>query len=503
MTTRHFSTRRDPDESDTAPAMKPKRDRSRSVKSNRLVGPLENAIRRGVRRLGVVKEERETPLVATRPLGGYRESGSRRDPRGEIMQNFAEPVTSSKRDYNPPGVYHTTQSVSEDGATGGSFQSHGAEITEPKIDPIMSANLSEITSNTYSFQTEADVNTTFSEGIMIGDFSQGALEAIISQSIGSNSDWDVKEKDEDDARTEFTESSEDDLESLGKYISMSSEASEMSHLNEVTESRRKCAFMTIFTITSQLAILLIQLSLCGIASLEINPVFGPYPDAFSEWGGKNAYLMLDEQQYFRLITPAFLHVGVLHFLVNACCALQSVASFEQEWGACGWLTAYIISAVGAVATSCYFDPNDIGVSSSGALMGLFGAKVSQYIAYSCFELHSDKYLDSANSHQMAIVFCNLLVVFLLCFVTYIDLSGHLGGFATGLFVGMVLFCSGIKSACARFLWSFIGLAGLVSGATCLAYYLYVETNADEELGDACQYFRNLYPEDYDCECQWG
>ena len=45
-------------------------------------------------------------------------------------------------------------------------------------------------------------------------------------------------------------------------------------------------------------------------------MFGPYPDALSEWGGKNAVLILEDGQWFRLVTPIFLHAGVIHLFCN-------------------------------------------------------------------------------------------------------------------------------------------------------------------------------------------
>ena len=96
--------------------------------------------------------------------------------------------------------------------------------------------------------------------------------------------------------------------------------------------RQRIAYLCILVTAIQLALLLTQLILCGVASLDINPMIGPYPDAYSEWGGKNAYLMLVDRQYFRLITPVFLNVGVLHFLVNAFCQLETCAFFERENG---------------------------------------------------------------------------------------------------------------------------------------------------------------------------
>jgi hypothetical protein len=34
-------------------------------------------------------------------------------------------------------------------------------------------------------------------------------------------------------------------------------------------------------------------------------MLGPYPDALSEWGSKNAVLILSDGEYYRLVTPIF------------------------------------------------------------------------------------------------------------------------------------------------------------------------------------------------------
>jgi membrane associated rhomboid family serine protease len=360
---------------------------------------------------------------------------------------------------------------------------------------------------------QAKRSTGHNNASLRSTYQTSAEDAEYSEGVRSNADstWDVETRGTDtDTKTDSTPGTDDDgVEAVDRYKSMTTEEEEETYVSDATDDsylllrKQSWAVVTIIVLVVQLTLLLVQLCLCGIASLEVNPVFGPYPDAFSEWGGKNAYLMLDGHQYFRLVTPAFLHVGVLHFVVNALCTLRSAAIFEQEWGSCGWITVYFLSAIGAVATSCVFDPNEIGVSSSGALMGLFGAKIAQLLAYSCFELHSEIYLETARAHEVAAVLCNVTVIFLLCFITYIDMSGHAGGFVTGLFAGMLFFCRAIMSRCTRFLWSFIGFAGLVCGAAGLAYLLWFETEADEELGDACQYFRNLYSEGYECDCSWS
>ena len=514
MAFKDHSKRRDPDESDTAPALKPKRNRL-AMRTRRDVTQAARETLRTVRRPKEVEQERDEPLISSHRTG--RADQSHRDAIDYYSSGASPRHSTSKKTYQPPcpvivmPLGHDTEdghrsSLHKARPQNRAKSSHVLSQSRPRADVRSNhVNTNYCTDPPVKEEawTEEEILATRSADI------DNTVDSGFADFIRADSEWDESQKHEDvqDSRTESTDLSdlEDGLENGENYKSMSTEmtdATEGTDDSFILLSHQRCAVLTVVVLTVQLTILLIQLCLCGMAPLEVNPVIGPYPDAFSEWGAKNAYLMIEERQYFRLITPAFLHVGLLHFVLNALCTLRSAAIFEQEWGSFGWLTAYLLSTIGAVASSSVIDPNSIGVASSGALMGLFGAKVAQFIAYSCFELHSELYLDAARSHVSAVL-CNMIIVFLLCFVTYIDISGHAGGFLAGLFTGMFLFCSAIKSIGLRFLWSLTGFLGLVSGGAGLAYYLLVETQADEELGDACQYFRNLYVEGYDCECKWS
>ncbi|KAL3918452.1 MAG: hypothetical protein SGILL_004229 [Bacillariaceae sp.] len=265
--------------------------------------------------------------------------------------------------------------------------------------------------------------------------------------------------------------------------------------------KQKVAYVCIALSAIQLALLFIQLTLCGMASLKINPMIGPYPDAFSEWGGKNAYLLVEKNQYFRIITPVLLHVGVIHLLINAYCQLETCAYFEREWGSKRWITIYLISGIGSVLASSAIDPDVIGVTSSGALMGMFGAKIAHVVTWNIFELKSSVLEESARFDDLGGVLCGAAMLSMLSFVTFIDWSGQAGGMVTGLLVGMVIFSKPIAKRSRRVIWSSLGILGLVTGAIILAKIL-LDVEQDEDLGDACQYFRTLYPEGYVCECVW-
>jgi membrane associated rhomboid family serine protease len=352
--------------------------------------------------------------------------------------------------------------------------------------------------NTTFTETDAGHSTTFTET------DAGHSTTFTDTDAGLSSDYGTT-KDEDDFQitaTGFPDEYDED-EIMTKFKSQSTEEGGWSVDNSYAPLQQKIAGMSISISAIQLALVLIQLSLCGLASIEVNPMIGPYPDAFSEWGGKNAYLMLDGQQYFRLITPVFLHVGIVHLVVNIFCQLQICALFERQWGSGTWLVAYVISGMGAVATSCVMNPDEIGVSSSGALMGLFGAKIAQIVTYNICEVESPSYREEVRVDQLGGVLCGTAVTFMFALFPYIDLSGHLGGLASGFMAGVILFCNSIESKCVRFLWALVGFGGIIGGATTLCYFLWVETYPDDELADACQYFRNLYPEGYACECAWG
>lgn len=99
--------------------------------------------------------------------------------------------------------------------------------------------------------------------------------------------------------------------------------------------------------------------------------------------------------------------------------------------------------------------------------------------------------------------CSLAIVSLLSCVSYIDWSGHVGGFLTGFYGGIVAFSGPIRSPLSKTLWIFFGLILTVAGFALVFYTLYTSVEPDSDLANACEYFRNLYVEGDECECVWG
>lgn len=263
------------------------------------------------------------------------------------------------------------------------------------------------------------------------------------------------------------------------------------------------AYCTVGLTSIQLLILMLQLAMCGIAPLDMNPMIGPFPDAFSLWGGKNPYKMLQEDQWWRILSPCLLHMGILHWVVNAFCHLTAVAIFEREWGWFKWTLFYLISTVGCSAFSNYFDQDSVAVGSSGSLMGLYAAKLAQVVTLSLFESHSGVEIDDIiQLDQLSSVLCGLTLLSVMGSFTYIDWSGNMGGLLSGFLAGVFVFSSSIEGCCWSFLWFLLGFTGTVASIGYAIYLCVEEADPDEELADVCNYFRSLWPENYECGCMW-
>ena len=126
-------------------------------------------------------------------------------------------------------------------------------------------------------------------------------------------------------------------------------------------------FSTAFCVV-QCIILPVMIWQCGIAPMNINPMIGPYPDALNYWGAKNAVLIIEDGESWRLFTPIFLHAGLIHLAGNVMVQIDAGNTWEKEWGSLVWMIIYIGSAFGSSVFSVCFMPDNISVGSSGAVM---------------------------------------------------------------------------------------------------------------------------------------
>ena len=134
-------------------------------------------------------------------------------------------------------------------------------------------------------------------------------------------------------------------------------------------------------------------------------------------------------------------------------------------------------------------------------MGLFGAKLAEVICRCC---ESSKTVNGRVGHtvrcnQLSSVLCTVVLVGAFSFIPYVDWAAHLGGFISGLCVGIIIFSFWIKSRVYFALWLCVGITVTVVTFTLGLKYMYT-VQPDEQLQDVCAYYQQYF-EGYECHCR--
>jgi len=130
-------------------------------------------------------------------------------------------------------------------------------------------------------------------------------------------------------------------------------------------------------------------------------------------------------EYYRLLTSAFLHSGVLHLLLNMYALFLFGPALEAAFGRWRFAALYLVSALGGSAASYAFSaPNQPSLGASGAVFGLLGA----YFVVS-------RRLRRDTTPLLVLLAVNLAFGFL---VPRIDWKAHVGGLVVGGLVALAL-----------------------------------------------------------------
>lgn len=122
--------------------------------------------------------------------------------------------------------------------------------------------------------------------------------------------------------------------------------------------------------------------------------------------------------WYRLISAAFLHYGIVHLLFNMVALWFFGPPIEALFGRARFLALYLLAALGGTTASYFFsEPNVGSLGASGAVYGLFGAM---------FVIGRRLNLDVRAVGVLIAINLAISVA-----VPNIDLRAHLGGLVTG------------------------------------------------------------------------
>lgn len=146
--------------------------------------------------------------------------------------------------------------------------------------------------------------------------------------------------------------------------------------------------------------------------------------------GANYAPLTKSGEYYRLITSAFLHIGVIHLLCNLYALYVIGPQIEQFFGRVKYILIYLFSAImGSLFTLVLSGDSTVSAGASGAIFGLFGAIL--YFGYTY-----RGYIGNAIISQIVPVV--LLNLFIGLTSTNIGNAAHIGGLVGGYVMSLSL-----------------------------------------------------------------
>eukprot|EP00298_Acanthocystis_sp_HF-20_P008085 c17464_g1_i2.p1 GENE.c17464_g1_i2~~c17464_g1_i2.p1 ORF type:complete len:505 (-),score=157.56 c17464_g1_i2:25-1539(-) len=133
-------------------------------------------------------------------------------------------------------------------------------------------------------------------------------------------------------------------------------------------------------------------------------------------------------QWWRIFTAIFMHIGVIHLVFNILFQLTVCAEIETFAGP--WRTAlmYIISGVGGNIIAAIFAPKSVSAGSSGSLYGMIA--VSTVETFHSWQILPNRIRQTLRLFIMLVIFLGIGTL------PWIDNWAHAGGFVVGIFCGM-------------------------------------------------------------------
>ncbi len=162
------------------------------------------------------------------------------------------------------------------------------------------------------------------------------------------------------------------------------------------------------------------MTLTGASFLE------PSNDVLLTWGANFRPLTLDGQ-WWRLLTSCFVHIGILHLLMNMYALVFVGALLEPFIGTVRFTIAYLLAGIAGSTASLIWHDMTLSAGASGAIFGIYGVFLALLL-----------------TNVIDVVQRKALLLSIGVFVAYnllnglregIDNAAHIGGLAAGIAAG--------------------------------------------------------------------
>ena len=138
-------------------------------------------------------------------------------------------------------------------------------------------------------------------------------------------------------------------------------------------------------------------------------------------------------QWWRFVTPIFLHIGLLHILFNSYALWVVGPQVEKLYGGARFVIFYVLTGVAGVAASYFYHPENQSAGASGAIFGLFGVLLAFGIRHR--RDIPPFFKRAVGTGVLPVILINLVIGFS---IAVIDNSAHIGGLLCGMALAAVV-----------------------------------------------------------------
>ena len=138
----------------------------------------------------------------------------------------------------------------------------------------------------------------------------------------------------------------------------------------------------------------------------------------------------EPNQWFRFIIPMFLHAGIIHIGFNLFALLTIGADMERTIGWWRFSIVYFASGIVGFVFGANFDPAGMSSGASGCLFGILGICLLDLL-----------YTWKSRQRpvvELIVMIVTIVISFVLGLLPGLDNFSHIGGFLTGLVLGLCL-----------------------------------------------------------------
>ena len=202
----------------------------------------------------------------------------------------------------------------------------------------------------------------------------------------------------------------------------------MNQLSDTWNKIKRGPYMVYLFLTIQIVVyLLMEIfgARFGVFSGSENPYI------LTLFGAMSPQLIVENHEYWRFVTPIFVHIGLTHIAINSLTLYFAGRLLEPIIGHLRFFFLYMMS--GIIGNLISFAFNNSGGVSAGASTSIFGMFAAFIVLGRIYSYHP---MIRQMSQTMTMLIIMNLVMNL--FSTGVDMFGHMGGALGGLLIMVVI-----------------------------------------------------------------